>query len=85
MKKTTTGRGAQGGPDFGALLKALGKSPAMVEVEAAVSMATVYRAKRGLVPGRLHLRALAAYLGVTEPECRAAIERSAKQRQERAA
>lgn len=78
MKRTTTKRTAQGGPTFADLLTAGGFTPARVEVEARVSMATVYRARRGTVPSPLHVQALARLLGKTEAEVTEAIQQSAR-------
>lgn len=76
MKTTRTGSRRSRGPTFRDLLDRARLTPAQVEAVHDISMATVYRARRGHIPGVIHLRALALAVGVTEEECRAAIERS---------
>lgn len=75
--QTTRRTPPDAGPTFGDLMKAAGKRPVVLSVETEVSVATIYAARAGeRVPGPLYLKALAAALGVTADECRAAIERS---------
>lgn len=73
MKATTKTRA----PNLRALIGASGMTTTDVASKARISTATVYRALRGEGISRLHVWAIATVLGITEAECRAAIERSA--------
>lgn len=85
MNSTTRKRGAQVGPTFRELMEAAGLTPAKIEAEYRVSVATVYRALNGKRPQPLYLAALATAVGCTENETRAAIERSAEAHARKAA
>lgn len=62
--------------DFGALIEELGWSPVELAAESRVSVATIYRARQGILPGAVLVAALAGALGVTEARVERAIEAS---------
>lgn len=78
MNKGTTTREVKRRAPFARLMEAAGMDPARLAADSKVSIATVYRARGGTVPGILHLEALAAALRVTPDACREAIEASGR-------
>lgn len=76
MKRSTTAATAQGGPTFDALVEASGKTTPMLVVETGASATTLWRCTKGIAPRPIYVRALAAALGRSEEEVRAAIEAS---------
>lgn len=81
MDKATTTRTRKGsgasGKGLGALIGAAGLKIQDVASKARVGYSTVYRATKGVVPDAVQVWAIATVLGITEDECKAAIERSA--------
>jgi len=76
MKATHTKRGTQAGPTLDDLMRRAGVTMAQIEANHRVSITTTWRARRGTVPGPLHLEALARAVGESVEVTRAAIERS---------
>lgn len=78
MRTASPGRrkGGGQGPTFGDLMERAGQRAEDTASRSRLSINTVLRAKRGKVPKPLGLSALANALGVSEGDCRSAIERS---------
>ena len=66
-------------------MEASGLAPTDLAHAAFVSLATVYRARNGHVPGRLVLHRLSNALSITTDECRDAILRERRRARERQA